>query len=243
MYPISIGTQHMRCKGIPPAEVCCFSEYLRGAGYYCTNNSKTDYQFDAPPTAWDASHGKADWQKRSEGQPFFAVINLTTSHESQIRDQRKLTKELVAKLSAEERHDPDIAPLPSYYPDTPLVRRDWANYHDNITAMDQQVAEILEQLDKDGLAEETIVWFWGDHGRGLPRGKRWIYDSGLQIPLIIRVPEKWRGQVLPGAEELLAPGTVNDELVAFVDFAPTMLSLAGIEIPKHIQGQAFLGAK
>lgn len=243
MYPTTIGTQHMRCKGVPPAEVRCFSQYLRAEGYYCTNDSKTDYQFDAPLTAWDASRGSAHWRTRAEGQPFFAVINLTATHESQIRDPKEETKKLVSQLNANERHDPAKAPLPPYYPDTPLVRRDWANYHDNITAMDKQVAGILRQLEEDGLAEDTIVWFWGDHGRGLPRGKRWIYDSGLQFPLIIHVPNKWREHALPGAVEKLSPGTVNDDLVAFIDFAPTMLSLAGIKIPAHIQGQVFLGAQ
>ena len=241
MYPISIGTPHMRCHGVPPADVRCFSQYLRAAGYYCTNNSKTDYQFQPPLTAWDESSGKAHWRNRAEGQPFFAVINLTTSHESQIRNPRDSTKEMVAALSPEQRHDPAKATLPKYYPDTPIVRRDWANYHDIITAMDRQVGEILQQLEEDGLADDTIVWFWGDHGRGLPRGKRWIYDSGLQVPLIIRVPDKWKDLALPDHPDQLAPGTVNDDLVAFVDFAPTMLSLAGIDIPEHIQGQAFLG--
>ena len=241
MYPTSIGTPHMRCRGVPPADVRCFSQYLRAAGYYCTNNKKTDYQFESPLTAWDESSSKAHWRNRGAGQPFFAIINLTISHESQIRNPRPETKKLVSQLSPAERHDPAQAPLPSYYPNTPLVRRDWANYHDNITAMDKQVAEILQQLDEDGLAEDTIVWFWGDHGRGLPRGKRWIYDSGLQVPLIIRVPDKWKQRALPEHPEQLAAGNVNDDLVAFVDFAPTMLSLAGIDIPEHIQGQAFLG--
>lgn len=243
MYPISIGTHHMRCKGVPPAEVSCFSQYLRAAGYYCTNDVKTDYQFASPLTAWDENKKGAHWRGREEGQPFFAVINLTITHESQIRDPKELTQKLVSQLNAEERHDPTKASLPPYYPDTPLVRRDWANYHDNITAMDKQVAEILKQLDEDGLAEDTIVWFWGDHGRGLPRGKRWIYDSGLQFPLIVRVPQKWRESALPGHAEDLAPGTVNDDLVAFIDFAPTMLSLAGVKIPDHIQGRAFLGSQ
>jgi hypothetical protein len=133
--------------------------------------------------------------------------------------------------------------LPPYYPDTPLVRKDWAQYYDVITLMDKQVGEVLKQLEDDGLAEDTIVWFWGDHGRGLPRGKRWIYDSGLRIPLIIHVPEKWRGLAMPGNPEATKPHTVNGDLVAFIDFAPTMLSLAGVKIPEHIQGQAFLGGQ
>lgn len=243
MYPPSIGTQHMRCKGIPPAFVRCFPEYLRAAGYYCTNNAKTDYQFDAPATVWDASSNKADWSGRADGQPFFAVINFTTTHESQIRDPSAQTQKLVAALDRSLRHDPAKANVPPYYPDTPLVRRDLANYADNITAMDGQVGAILERLDREGLADDTIVWFWGDHGRGLPRCKRWLYDSGTQVPLIVRVPEKWRKWASLEDPLAVAPGSVQDDLVAFVDFAPTMLSLAGLPIPEHLQGQAFLGPR
>jgi len=130
--------------------------------------------------------------------------------------------------------------LPPYYPDTSVVRKDWAQYYDIITLMDRQVADILAKLEEDGLAEDTIVWFWGDHGRGLPRGKRWIYDSGLKFPLIIRIPRTLRAAARGGGD-LPGAGGSSSELVSFVDFAPTMLSLAGIPVPPHIQGQAFLG--
>ena len=243
MYPTTIGTHHMRCKGVPPAYVKCFSEYLRAAGYYCTNNVKTDYQFDPPLTAWDESSRKAHWRNRAKGQPFFAIFNFTTSHESQIRNRSKSMLKRLASLQPHERHDPAKAVLPPYYPDTPAVRKDWAQYYDVITLMDKQVGDVLKQLEDDGLADNTIVWFWGDHGRGLPRGKRWIYDSGIHVPLIIKVPEKLRKLVMPSEPDALKPGTVNDDLVAFIDFAPTMLSLAGVEIPDHIQGRAFLGSQ
>jgi uncharacterized sulfatase len=246
MYPTTIGTHHMRCKGVPPAYVKCFSEYLRAAGYYCTNNAKTDYQFDPPMTAWDESSRKAHWRGRAKGQPFFAVFNFTTSHESKIRDRSKGFQRRLASLKAYERHDPAKVRrggLPPYYPDTPVVRRDWAQYYDIITLMDKQVGDILKQLEDDGLAEDTIVWFWGDHGRGLPRGKRWIYDSGIRIPLIIRVPKKLRKPAMPKEPDVVKSGTVNDDLIAFIDFAPTMLSLAGVKIPEHIQGKAFLGGQ
>jgi len=233
MYPTSIGTNHMRCRGVPQPEVKCFPEYLRAAGYYCTNRSKTDYQFASPVTAWDICGRCDDWRGRNEGQPFFCVINFTGTHESRAR----------SRPGAKLNHDPAKAQLPPYYPDTPVVRRDWAQYHDNITAMDAQVAAVLRQLEADGLADDTIVWFWGDHGRGLPRGKRWIYDSGLHVPLLIRAPEKWRKLASPDNPNALKPGTVNHELISFVDFAPTMLSLCGVPIPKHIQGQAFLGGQ
>jgi uncharacterized sulfatase len=243
MYPTTIGTHHMRCKGVPPAYVKCFSEYLRAAGYYCTNNVKTDYQFDPPLTAWDESSKKAHWRGRAEDQPFFAIFNFTTSHESKIRDRSKNMLQRLASLQPHEKHDPAKAVLPPYYPDTPVVRKDWAQYHDIITLMDKQVGDVLKQLEEDGLADNTIVWFWGDHGRGLPRGKRWIYDSGIHVPLIIKVPEKLRKLAMPRVPDALNPGTVNDDLVAFIDFAPTMLSLAGVKIPDHIQGRAFLGGQ
>jgi len=109
--------------------------------------------------------------------------------------------------------------------------------------MDEQAGQTLRQLEEDGLADNTIVWFWGDHGRGLPRAKRWIYDSGIRVPLIIRVPEKLRKAAMPSNPNAVKPGTVNDDLIAFIDFAPTMLSLAGVKIPEHIQGRAFLGGQ
>jgi len=243
MYPTTLGTCPMRCKGVPPAYVKCFPEYLRALGYYCTNQSKTDYQFDPPLTAWDECSGRAHWRNRPDGAPFFAIINFTSTHESKIRDRSKKMKEKLATLGPDERHDPAKAVLPPYYPDTPKVREDWAQYYDLITLMDKQAKAVLDQLEEDGLAEDTIVWFWGDHGRGLPRAKRWIYDSGLRIPLIVRVPKKWRSLAMPSRPDAVAPGTVNDDLIAFIDFAPTMLSLAGVEIPEHIQGRAFLGGQ
>jgi len=241
MYPTSIGTNPMRCQGVPPAEVRCFTEYLRAAGYYCTNNVKTDYQFAPPVTAWDESSRRAHWRGRAEGQPFFAVINFTITHESQIRTNSEERLAQLDGLRPDEKHDPAQAEIPPYYPDTPVVRKDWARYYDLITLMDKRVAEVLQQLEDDGLAENTIVWFWGDHGRGLPRAKRWIYDSGLHVPLIIRVPEQLLRLASPSSPVALMAGTINDDLVSFIDFAPTMLSLAGVKVPEYMQGQPFLG--
>ena len=229
MYANSIGSSHMRTTStgyeyecVPPPYVRCFTEYLRAAGYYCTNNSKTDYQFAPPVTAWDQNGSKhGDWAGRAPGQPFFSVINLFTTHESKIR----------TPLEKDPVKDPASVELPPYYPDTPLVRRDMARYLDNIETMDRQVGEILERLERDGLADNTIVMFWSDHGRGLPRGKRWIYDSGIQVPVIVRYPGK------------IAPGSVSGRLISSVDFGPTVLSLTGLDIPVHMQGRPFLGPK
>lgn len=239
MYPTSIGTQHMRCSGIPPAGVKCFPEYLRAAGYYCTNNSKTDYQFESPLSAWDENSKTAHWKNRPENAPFFSVFNFVTSHEGQVRSH---DADRLAELEAlgTLRHDPDKVALPPYHADTPATRKDWAQYYDLITLMDREVGAALADLEEAGLAEDTIVWFWGDHGRGLTRCKRWLYESGTRVPLLIHVPEKYRAWVRPDAPESLSAG-VCDDLVCFVDFAPTMLSLADVALPSHFQGQPFLG--
>ncbi|MBS0211037.1 MAG: sulfatase [Planctomycetes bacterium] len=232
VYPTMLGTMHMRSKVAPPEHVRCFPAYLRQAGYFCTNNAKTDYNFDVPKDAWDRNGAKAHWRDRPDkDQPFFAVFNFIVTHESQARATPEQYEKNTQRLTAEQRHDPTKAKLPSYYPDTPTVRKNWAMNHDNITALDYLVADKLAELEADGLSDNTIVFFFSDHGRGLPRCKRWPYDSGLRVPLLVRWPGK------------IAPGTVVDELVAFVDLAPTVLSLAGVDIPTHMQGQAFLGPK
>ncbi|GAB4148033.1 MAG: sulfatase-like hydrolase/transferase [Planctomycetaceae bacterium] len=219
VYPTSIGSQHMRSRIVPPPHIKCFTEYLRAAGYYCTNRSKTDYNFESPRTAWDENSRRSrDWRGREKGQPFFSVINLTISHESKIR----------AKFNSLQ-HDPAKVKLPPYIPDTPASRRDRARYYDIITQMDSQAGAILKRLEEDGLADNTIVFFWGDHGEGLPRGKRWIYDSGIHVPLVVRWPKT------------IKPGTFRDDLVCFLDFAPTVLSLAGVTPPKYMHGQVILG--
>lgn len=234
MYPPSIGSQHMRSTTVVPAGVKLYSQHLRDAGYYCTNNSKTDYNFQAPKDAWDESSNKAHWKNRPEGKPFFAIFNLTVTHESQIRASEAAYQKNTKRLKPEEFHDPAQAPVPPYHPDTPLVRKDWARYYDNITAMDYQVADLLKELDDAGLSDETIVFYYSDHGAGVPRGKRWLYDSSTHVPLIVRYPQAWQ-------TDATKAGTVNDELVAFVDLGPTALSLAGVATPANMQGRAFLG--
>ncbi len=229
MYPSTIGTHHMRCEGVPPPYVRCFPEYLRAAGYYATNNVKTDYNFAAPLTAWDESGPRAHWRNRPKGQPFFSVFNITTTHESQIRAPEQAFAAHMKRVPPEHRHDPAQVAVPPFYPDTPLVRRDLANYYDLITSMDAQAGELLAQLEADGLAQNTAVFFWSDHGRGLPRCKRWIYETGTRVALMAR----WPGRI--------APGAVSGQLVSLIDLGPTMLSIAGIEAPKTMQAQAFLG--
>ena len=235
MYPTTIGSQDMRSRIRLPDSIPTYSELLRSAGYYCTNNSKTDYNFPTPRAAWDECSKKAHWENRQPGQPFFAVFNFTGSHESQIWEANH--RKHAATLSTDELHDPRRAPLPPYHPDTPEVRRDWANYHDNITALDHWVDEHLKQLEEAGLADSTIVFFYSDHGAGMPMVKKWVWDSGLRVPLIIRFPEKYQA-LAPSS-----PGSTSDRLVSFVDFPPTLLSLVGTKVPGHMQGSAFLGSQ
>jgi uncharacterized sulfatase len=235
MYSSSIGSHDMRARTHLPGSMKCFSQYLREAGYYCTNNSKTDYNFPTPKQAWDECSGKAHWRKRKAGQPFFAVFNYTGTHESQYRLSPERWRKRIARLKPEEHHDPARVAVPPFHPDTPEVRRDWANYHDTITSLDYWFADRMKELEDAGLAEDTIVFFFSDHGVGLPGCKKWVWDWGLRVPLVIRTPEKWRRL------ELARPGSVTDRLVSFVDFALTVLSLAGCEVPSHMQGEPFLG--
>ena len=226
VYPPSMGSQHMRSMARLPAEIKMYPCYLREAGYYCTNNSKQDYNLGLTGKVWDESSGKAHWKNRRPGQPFFAIFNITVTHESRIRARPHRCV-----------HDPARVRVPAYHPDTPEVRLDWAQYHDNITVMDRMAGDRLKELEEAGLADETIVVFYGDHGSGMPRSKRWPFNSGLQVPMLVYVPEKFKDL----APEEYAPGGASERLVSFVDLAPTLLSLAGVRPPEYMQGYAFMG--
>ncbi len=226
VYPSCLGAEHMRSHLPLPANMKMYPQYLREAGYYCTNNRKEDYNLEKPGKVWDESSGDAHWRNRQPGQPFFAIFNFTTTHESQIR-----------RRPHDWKHDPDKVDIPAYHPDTPEVRKDWAQYHDKMTEMDKQVGNILQQLKEDGLEEDTIIFYYGDHGAGMPRGKRWTYNSGLHVPMIVHIPEKFQ-HLMP--EDYKAGGE-SDRLVGFIDLAPTALSLVGVKPPAHMQGHAFLG--
>lgn len=232
----TLGSMHLRGMVPKPSAVRCHPEHLRDAGYYTSNNVKEDYNFDTPAEVWNESSAKAHWRGRAKGQPFFSVFNLMTTHQGQIRYTRAEFEKISASLPANLRHDPASVPLPPYYPDTPEVRLQMAILYTQISRMDAQVGTILSELEQDGLAEDTIVFFYSDHGTGLPRGKRFLHQSGIRVPLLVRFPSKY-AKLAPGEA-----GTATDRLVSFVDFAPTVLSLAGLEKPSSMQGTAFLGA-
>ena len=228
IYPPSTGAEHMRSETILPDGMKMFPVYLRELGYYCTNASKEDYNLVKTGEVWDESSNKGHWKNREDGQPFFAVFNATVSHESQIRN----------KIEEENRiHDPATVRVPAYHPDTPEVRKDWAQYYDRITMMDAELGRRLREIEEAGLAEDTIIFYWGDHGSGMPRNKRWPYNSGLNVPFIVHFPEKWK-HLAPDEYEV---GGASNRRIGFVDLAPTMLSLVGLEPKDWMQGNAFAG--
>lgn len=233
MYPTTIGTHNHRSathtreeipiyEAVLPPNVKCFTEYLRQAGYYCTNDVKTDYNFGGginitPESAFDLHKNGADWRNRKPGQPFFTIINHNITHMFQLwkRNDKPL------------RVNIDRVPVPPYFPTTPKARTSIARLYDNIMILDEQVGNILKKLEEDGLMDSTIIFFFSDHGDGLPRNKIWLYDTGIRVPLIVRFPNNWKA------------GTREDNLISFVDFAPTVMSLCGVNKPKHLQGHSF----
>lgn len=230
-YPTSIGSHHMRSTLLKPPPP--FTDLLKKSGYTIawptqTPFGKTDFNFAVPENAFDV---RTDWTKAIPKEPFFGFYNIFISHESQIRAPDDVFARRTARLKDSERHDPAKMRLPAYDPDAPEVRRDLARYYDLVTAVDRQVGDVLDAIERAGIADRTVVILTGDHGRGLPRSKRWVYEQGIHVPLIIR----WPGVV--------KPGTVREDLVCFLDFAPTTLAVAGVEIPKEMQGQVIVGPK
>jgi uncharacterized sulfatase len=228
MYAQSLGAEHMRSMVPIPTGFRLLPQHLRAAGYYCSNNVKEDYNVAPEGKVWDESSNRAHWRNRGTDQPFFAVFHHTITHESQIRNRID---------SADRVHDPAKVRVPAYHPDTPEIRKDWAQYYDRLTMMDRQAGALLKDLKADGLADDTIVFFFSDHGSGMPRSKRWLYDSGLHVPLLVFIPERWRQL----ATSDYSAGGTSPRLVSFVDFAPTILSLCGVYVPQEYQGEAFLG--
>mgnify|MGYP001209804372 CR=1 FL=1 len=227
MYPPSVGGQHMRSMVKLPAHVRFYPNFLREQGYYCTNNSKTDYNVSsAGSTGWNESSRKAHYKNRKKGQPFFAIFNSTVSHESRVRAGGH--KQVL---------DPAKVRIPAYHPDNAESRKDWAQYYDVVSRADEIAGRHLADLGKAGLADDTIVFYYGDHGSGMSRGKRWTYNSGLSVPMVVYFPPRWRAL----APKEYQAGGKSDRMVNFVDLAPTLLSLAGVKPPEWMQGHAFAG--
>ena len=260
MYPTSIGAHHMRTlsqqpaakeKGlinyevVPPPNVKMISQILRENGYYCTNNKKEDYQFYKSVLAWDESSIFAHWRNRPKDSKFFSVSNFGVTHESNLwnpwyrqfdldpfppdRDVGKWWEQFSGiEKSLYVSKDIHID-IPPYLPDNITVRNDMMRMYSNIVEMDEKVGLIIDQLEEDGLLEETIIVFYTDHGGPLPRQKRLLYDSGIKVPMIIRYPNKVRA------------GQIDERMISFVDFAPTLLSMVEIEPPDYYHGLPFEG--
>ena len=253
LHQISFGAQHMRTStgplgeyyALPPVQARAFPELLREQGYYTYTDTKLDYQFSGiragtgPFTIWDLEAAPdTAWRKRAPGQPFFGLINFLETHESGVMRQtgaahsqaHRASQQMRAKITERIKHrtNPEHVQVPPYYPDTPVTRQDIARHYTNIRLMDERVGRILQALRADGLADSTIIIWTTDHGDGLPRAKRELFDSGIHVPMLLHHPQRTQ----------LA--SVDDRLVSFVDLAPTILALAGAPIPTYLHGRDFI---
>jgi len=229
IYATSLGTQHLRSDIPVPQDLKILPELLKEAGYYTTNNAKTDYNF-SPKGRWDENGRDAHWRNRPAETPFFSVFNFGITHEGHTN-----RLDLSDTEGLREKHDPQEAKLPPYFPDTPKFREIWAHMNDLMTVFDQEVGNLVSQLKEDGLYDNTIIFVFSDHGYGLPRYKRWLYYSGMHVPFVLHVPDQYRHLVKN------PPGQRVDQMVSFVDMAPTVLQLAGVEVPERMEGMSFLG--
>ncbi|SHJ85138.1 Sulfatase [Maribacter aquivivus] len=213
-----------------PKNIKMFPEYLRDAGYYTTNNAKEDYNIIKNDNVWDDSSNKASWRNRKNGQPFFHVYNIGTTHEGQLHFSEMDINSIKTETDVET-----VFVQPNH-PQTKIFKYTNAFYRDLIVKMDGQVGELISQLKNDHLLENTVIFYYGDHGGVLPNSKGYLKETGLHVPLVVYVPKKFKN---------LSPfsaGTSTNTFVSFIDFSATVLHLAGINIPKTIDGTPFLGA-
>ena len=232
MHAPRVGFQYHRKSALAtlPSGVKPWSQVLRENGYYTSNNSKTDYNFKVDrKDAWDMSSNKATWRKRpNKAMPFFHMQSFAESHESRLHFPIK-------KMETPTKTSPDDVVLQPYFPDTPIMRYTKAQYYDQMRLIDNHVGRIIKQLKEDSLLEDTFVFYFGDHGGVMPRSKGYAYESGLHIPLVVRIPENFKHLIDHKR------GTRTDGFVSFIDFGPTVLNLASIVPHKELDGQAFFG--
>lgn len=223
---------HRKIEKIPmPTNLDMFPVYLRKAGYYTTNNSKEDYNFIKSEGVWDESSKTASWRNRGENQPFFHVFNTAITHEGSLHFN-KMTFE-----NKKTKTDLNSFTLQPNHPNTTLFKYTNALYRDEMIEMDTEIGTVISQLKEDGLYDNTFIFYYGDHGGVLPGSKGYLYETGLHIPLIVHVPKNYKHLV---SQKL---GSKVEGFVSFVDLAPTILNLAGVEIPKKMNGKPFLGNK
>lgn len=236
-YATTAGTHNMRSRVHIPERLKTYSQLLAQAGYFTSNNVKEDYNIaNRPADVWMEASKTAHFRHRKDPrQPFFSIFNFITSHESQIRLSENEYEARMKTLPASMRHDPASMTIPPYHPDTAEVRRDWARFADMMSYTDKLVGDIMAELRADGLEDDTIVFYYSDHGTGMPRSKRWLYDTGTRVPFTLKFGKNFQHLAPSG------PGTVSTQLVNLVDTGPTALSLAGVPVPDTMQGRAFLG--
>ncbi len=229
--PRNFAQFHRSSIKVPmPEGLFMFPYYLRQAGYYTTNNSKEDYNYISQEGVWDESSGRATYRNRKDGQPFFHVQNFGTTHEGRLH----FSREQMEREATET--DVETVPVFPIHPDTELFRYTNARYRDLHRKADQEIGKFLSQLETDGLMEDTIIFFYGDHGGVLPGSKGYIYERGLHVPMVVYIPNKWR-HLAPAA-----PGSEVEGFVQFIDLGPTVLNLAGLRVPSQMDGKPFLGS-
>ncbi|MGF1638707.1 MAG: sulfatase-like hydrolase/transferase [Cyclobacteriaceae bacterium] len=234
VYSTSMGTQNLRSRVDRPDFIKTLPEHLKEAGYFVTNYAKTDWNFSAEGVFDYWKQDLAPWRQRPVDQPFYSTFVVGGTHEGSANNQDSYIKQIDG-LPEEKYHDPEGFPVPGVYPETPHFQKMWARYYDLITRMDMIVGEILGNLEEDGLKEETVVFFFADHGFGMPRFKRYLFHSGIHVPLLVYLPEKYQHW------SKVPKGESTEQLVSLVDLAPSVLNMLGLDKPEYMQGQAFIG--
>jgi arylsulfatase A-like enzyme len=236
------GTGNHRSAYPVPKFIKGFPYYLQQQGYYTTNNKKTDYNVTDEQgytnEAWHESSDSAGWWNRKANQPFFAVFNFLDSHQSRTMTHTYswYKKKVLNQLKEDERTGENEFNMPPFYNDTPQMRKQFARVYNSLKLTDNKIGALLERLEKDGLKENTIIFFYADHGEGIPRGKTNGINLGYRVPFIVWFPEKFKHLSPWGTD-----GVVTDELVSFEDLAPTLVSLAGGQVPNHLSGRILMG--
>jgi len=236
------GTGNHRSYYPVPDFMKGFPYYLRQAGYYTTNNKKTDYNLANEKQfireAWDESSGEAGWWDKKPGQPFFAVFNFMDSHQSRTMTESYIwyVEHVLEKLPESDRIGENDFEMPPFYRDSPEMRKQFARVYNSIRLTDHEIGDLLERLEKDHLKDSTIIFFYADHGEGIPRGKTNGINLGYRVPFIIWFPEKYKDLSPWGTG-----GVITDELIDFTDLAPTLISLAGGKVPDYMNGKILFG--
>ena len=243
LRPAAYGTGNHRSNYSIPDNIKGFPYYLRQAGYYTTNNSKTDYNIANAKAftaeAWNESSGKAGWWNRKPGQPFFAVYNSNASHQSRTMTNtwKMYEKQVLDQLDDNEKINAGSLEMPDFYRNSPEMQKNISRVYNSISLMDKEFGQWLTRLDKDGLKDSTIIFCFSDHGQGISRSKGSALATGYKVAFVAWFPPMYKHLSPWGS------GVITDELVSFDDFAPTVLKLCGVNLPEYMKGRLFAGQK